>query len=102
MAWGRNRLGRQVEKIQQEYLPKHYPKRRVLGIIIPTVEVALKDPKIKAGRTDQDKPTVFIEHASLPKEEKWKKFFIFEDEIKTVAEIMYQLTSQPLLSNVYL
>ena len=36
-----------LRRIQQEYLPKHYPKRRVLGIIIPTVEVALKNLKIK-------------------------------------------------------
>lgn len=36
-----------LRRIQQEYLPKHYPKRKVLGIIIPTVEIALKDPKIK-------------------------------------------------------
>jgi len=27
--------------IQQQYLPKHYPDRRVLGVIIPSVEVAL-------------------------------------------------------------
>lgn len=32
-----------LRRIQQEYLPKHYPKRRVLGIIIPTAEAALKN-----------------------------------------------------------
>ncbi len=36
-----------LRKVQQEYLPRHYPKRRVLGIIIPTAEAALKDHKIK-------------------------------------------------------
>jgi len=36
-----------LRRIQQEYLPAHYPKRKVLGIIIPTAEAALKDPKIK-------------------------------------------------------
>ena len=36
-----------LRRIQREYLPAHYPKRRVLGIIIPTAEAALKDPKIK-------------------------------------------------------
>lgn len=36
-----------LRKIQRQYLPKHYPKRRVLGVIIPTVEEALKDKKIK-------------------------------------------------------
>jgi glutamate racemase len=34
-----------LRRIQQEYLPKHYPSRRVLGIIVPTAEAALKDPK---------------------------------------------------------
>lgn len=29
-----------LRKIQQEYLPKAYPKRRVLGVIIPTLEEA--------------------------------------------------------------
>src|SRR5436190_7144941 len=27
-----------LRRIQQEYLPKHYPDRRVLGIVIPTAE----------------------------------------------------------------
>lgn len=36
-----------LRRIQREYLPANYPKRRVLGIIIPTAEAALKDPKIK-------------------------------------------------------
>ena len=36
-----------LRKIQQEYLPRHYPKRRVLGVIIPTVEEALSGGKIK-------------------------------------------------------
>lgn len=29
-----------LRKIQQKYLPLHYPNRRVLGVIIPTLEVA--------------------------------------------------------------
>jgi len=36
-----------LRKIQRHYLPRHYPKRRVLGVIIPTVEEALKNPKTK-------------------------------------------------------
>ena len=36
-----------LRKIQQKYLPTHYPNRRVLGVIIPTAEEALKDNKIK-------------------------------------------------------
>ena len=31
--------------IQQQYLPKHYPDRRVLGVIIPSVEAALAPSK---------------------------------------------------------
>lgn len=30
-----------LRKVQQKYLPKHYPDRRVLGVIIPTAEAAL-------------------------------------------------------------
>jgi len=29
-----------LRRIQREYLPKHYPNRRVLGVIIPTAEAA--------------------------------------------------------------
>ena len=36
-----------LRKIQQQYLPKHYPKRRVLGVIIPTAEVALENTQTK-------------------------------------------------------
>lgn len=37
---------RALRKIQQEYLPMHFPKRRVLGVIIPSVETALEhNPK---------------------------------------------------------
>ncbi len=31
-----------LRKIQQKYLPKHWPKKRVLGVIIPTLEEADK------------------------------------------------------------
>lgn len=36
-----------LRKIQQDYLPLHYPKRRVLGMIIPTAEEALKSGDAK-------------------------------------------------------
>lgn len=36
-----------LRKIQQQYLPKHYPKRRVLGVIIPTAEEVLKVKNVK-------------------------------------------------------
>jgi len=36
-----------LRRIQQKYLPYYYPKRRILGIIVPTAEVALNDRKAK-------------------------------------------------------
>lgn len=36
-----------LRKIQQEFLPKKYKDRRVIGVIIPTCEVALKNKKVK-------------------------------------------------------
>jgi glutamate racemase len=39
-----------LRKIQQEYLPKHYPDRRVLGVLIPAAEEAVrKAPHKKIG-----------------------------------------------------
>lgn len=35
-----------LRKIQQEYLPAHYPDRRVLGVIIPAAEVAAEVSKV--------------------------------------------------------
>jgi glutamate racemase len=39
--------GYALRKVQQQYLPKHYPDRRVLGIIIPTAEKALEGKNTK-------------------------------------------------------
>jgi glutamate racemase len=36
-----------LRRIQRDYLPAHYPDRKILGIIVPTAEAALKDPKAK-------------------------------------------------------
>ncbi len=38
-----------LRKLQQEWLPKHYPDRRVLGVIRPVVEEAVKMTKGKVG-----------------------------------------------------
>ncbi|MDD5590060.1 MAG: glutamate racemase [Candidatus Portnoybacteria bacterium] len=38
-----------LRKIQQEYLPKFYPDRRVLGVIIPAVEAAVSCAKERIG-----------------------------------------------------
>jgi len=34
-----------LSKLQQEWLPKNYPDRRVLGVIRPVVEVAVKESR---------------------------------------------------------
>ncbi len=34
-----------LRRIQQEYLPKAYPHRRVLGVIVPTIELIGEQPK---------------------------------------------------------
>jgi len=36
-----------LKKIQQEYLPKYYPDKRVLGVLIPAVEEAVEKTKNK-------------------------------------------------------
>jgi len=38
-----------LRKIQQEYLPKNYPERRVLGVVIPTCEFAIESGYKKIG-----------------------------------------------------
>lgn len=38
-----------LRQIQQEWLPKKYPNRKVLGVIIPTVEAALVDNPKRVG-----------------------------------------------------
>ncbi len=36
-----------LRKIQQQYLPKYYPQRRVLGVLVPTAESAVVESKNK-------------------------------------------------------
>ncbi len=36
-----------LRKIQRDYLPRHYPDRRVLGVIIPTAEQVLEGDEIE-------------------------------------------------------
>jgi glutamate racemase len=38
-----------LRKIQQEYLPKHHPKKRVLGVVIPSCETAVEAGYKKIG-----------------------------------------------------
>lgn len=39
-----------LRKSQQEYLPRHYPDRRVLGVVIPMAEAAVEATKSPAPR----------------------------------------------------
>jgi len=57
-----------LRNIQQNYLPKHYPDRRVLGIIIPLVEEAVKVSKY--GRIGIVGTTGTIDSESYPLETK--------------------------------
>ncbi len=36
-----------LRRLQQEYLPKHYPDRRILGVVIPLVEAIANNKKYK-------------------------------------------------------
>jgi len=38
-----------LRRLQQEYLPRYYPKRRILGIIKPTIEYLLEKQSQKVG-----------------------------------------------------
>ncbi len=40
---------RALRRIQREYLPKYYPDRRVLGVIVPTVETAVQIGSSRIG-----------------------------------------------------
>src|SRR5437016_1812863 len=37
---------RALRKLQRQYLPKHYPDRRILGVIVPTIETAARHNRI--------------------------------------------------------
>ena len=38
-----------LRKIQQEYLPTHYPQRRVLGVLVPTLEEVVRQKVKRLG-----------------------------------------------------
>ena len=38
-----------LRRLQQEYLPKAYPQRRILGVVVPTLEVAVERHHKKFG-----------------------------------------------------
>lgn len=78
---------RALRKLQREYLPKHYPDRRILGIIIPTVEAVSKsDQFLKLG--------VLATEATVDSK-------VFPQEIKKINKkaIVFQ-QSAPLLATM--
>ncbi len=38
-----------LRRLQQDYLPKHYPDRRILGVVVPTIEHAIENRYTKLG-----------------------------------------------------
>ncbi len=38
-----------LRRLQREYLPRHYPDRRVLGVIVPTIEAAVATGHTRIG-----------------------------------------------------
>ncbi len=38
-----------LKKLQREYLPQHYPDRRILGVIVPTLEEAIEQNPSRMG-----------------------------------------------------
>ncbi len=38
-----------LRRLQQEFLPSHYPDRRILGVIVPTIEAALQTGHTRIG-----------------------------------------------------
>lgn len=54
-----------LRRIQQEYLPAHYPDRRVLGVIVPTAEAV---QELGASRVGILATTATIESKAFPRE----------------------------------
>jgi glutamate racemase len=54
-----------LRRLQQEYLPQHYPDRRVLGVIVPTIEAAITTGHTRIGLIG----TAFTIHSRTYEEE---------------------------------
>lgn len=54
-----------LRRLQREYLPKHYPNRRILGVIVPTVEEAIAKQYSKVGVLAT---TTTVNSNSIPKQ----------------------------------
>lgn len=54
-----------LRRLQREYLPAHYPDRRVLGVIVPTIEAAIATGHTRLGLIG----TAFTVHSRTYEEE---------------------------------
>ncbi len=110
-----------LRKIQQEYLPKHYPNRRVLGVVIPTLETAkgksigvlattatvkshiykkelLKiDSRAKIYEVPAPKLVEYIEQNALPKAENALKLYLKPLQQKGIEALVFGCTHYPFL-----
>ena len=64
-----------LHKIQQEYIPKKYPNKKVLGIIVPTVEFA-------SSKTKNKRIGVIATEATVSSKAFEKEFYKIDSEIK--------------------
>ena len=114
-----------LRQIQQKYLPKNYPDRRVLGVVVPTLEVADDDHRRKrigvigtsatvdshiykkelekidarAKIFEQAAPKLvpLIEQNSLQKAEKLVELYLKPLKLKRIEALILGCTHYPLL-----
>lgn len=68
-----------LRKIQQEYLPKHYPDRRVLGVLIPAAEEAV-------GRTKNGKVGVIATEGTVRSEAFVRELTKINPRVKVIQQ----------------
>ncbi|MDR3642956.1 MAG: glutamate racemase [Candidatus Doudnabacteria bacterium] len=116
-----------LRRIQREFLPKYYPDRRVLGVVIPTLEQADKkhssevigvlateatvdshiykkelvkiDPRAKIFEVAAPKLVTLIEQNSLQKAENSLKSYLKPLLSKNIEALILGCTHYPLLSS---
>lgn len=91
-----------LRQIQQQFLPAHYPDRKVLGVIRPTVEEVLADPRVKRVGVIATRSTV----ASGAFERELKKIQPSVEVIQQAAPLLVPLIEnnglsylEPILAN---
>jgi len=80
-----------LRKIQRKYLPKYYPNKKVLGIVVPNIEVILKH----LSKTKNKKPNIIgiMATKATIKSRSYQKEF---NKIKTNTEV-YSLSCPKLV-----